>query len=150
MISINIKIFHIFLLAGLISGIFFALNYYQTVNPVVVEFKLQLFIPPGMENAYSKLGTAQVAQEELVLPAAGAYDVVLIGNCTLYVQTDDKLLKNPRTLTVTNRGIRIIILNQTTDVTVKFIPQQRIDKIPAILLLLGGVVGYAVRVFKFE
>ncbi|EEB73979.1 conserved hypothetical protein [Thermococcus sp. AM4] len=140
-----------FLIAALLSGAFFTMNYYQTVTPVMVEFKLQLFMPPGMGNTSSTFDIVQVAEKDLVLPAAGTYGVSLSGNCTLYVQTDSGLLRNPNTITVTNRGIRVILLNQTTDVVVKFIPQRRIDyTTPVFLLVVGSVMGYAVRVFKFE
>lgn len=71
----------------------------------------------------------------------------LSGNCTLYVQTDSCLLRNPNTITVTNRGIRVILLNQTTDVVVKFIPQRRIDYTTILfLLVVGRVMRYAVIV----
>lgn len=138
------------LITVLLSGAFFAYSHHRVVHPVTVEVKLQLFMPPG-KDLPGDLSIVQVASRELVLPAAGTYRVLTSGNCTLYIQTGDGLLKNPGSISVKNRGIRLVILNQTSDVVVRFVPQGRVNwTVPAIVLLIGGVAGYAFGVLKFE
>lgn len=148
MIFIKAKILHIVLLAALLSGIFFGVKLYQTEKPLTFTIKYQLFLPPGMKG--SDIEEHQVAYKEVVLPAAGTYRVSFTGNCTLYIQTADGLTKNPERISVSNRALRIVILNQTTDVTVRLTPEKNVPYSPIILLLLGGVIGYAFRVFRFE
>jgi len=149
-ISINVKILYVLLVAALLSGALFTIKQYRSIGPVVVEFKLQLFTPPEKDSPEDS-GIVQVASRELVLPAAGTYRVLTSGNCTLYVQTGEGLLKNPGSISVKNRGIRVVILNQTSDVVVRFVPQGRVNwAVPAVVLLIGGAAGYAFGVLKFE
>ncbi|MDV3103189.1 hypothetical protein [Thermococcus waiotapuensis] len=148
MIFIKAKILHIVLLTALISGAFFGFKLYQTEQPLTFTVKYQIFLPPGMKG--SGIEERQVAYKEVVLPVAGTYRVSFTGNCTLYIQTAEGLTRNPERISVSNRALRIVILNQTTDVTVRLTPEGSLPSSPIILLLLGGVIGYAFGVFKFE
>ncbi len=142
------KILHIVLLATLLSGAFFAVELYQTERPITFTAKYQLFLPPGLESSGS--GEHQVAYKEVVLPAAGEYRVSFTGNCTLYIQTATGLTKNPEKISASNRAVRIVLLNQTTDVTVRLAPERDVPYSLPTLLLFGSVIGYAFRVLRFE
>lgn len=148
MIFIKTKFLYIVLLAALLSGAFFVLELYQTEHPLTFTVKYQLFLPPGLKS--SGTGEHQVAYKEVVLPAAGSYRVSFTGNCTLYIQTTKGLTKNPEKISVSNRALRIVLLNQTTDVILRLTPERDAPYSLPVLLLFGGVIGYAFGVFKFE
>lgn len=148
MIFINAKVFHVILIAALLSSTFLIVEEYKNSHEKSLEIELQMFLPPELQNVST---AKQVARKDLILPTTGKYRVLFNGNCTLYVQTEDGLFKNPDTISIKSRGVRVVIVNQTSDVTVRFVPIRWIPYTPVVFTLIaGGIAGYALRVLKFE
>ncbi len=98
------------------------------------------------------MNLTQVVEKELVLPFRGQYSVETHGKAILYVQTGEKLYRNPKTIRLdTSRAVKIILLNQSTDVNVMFRYHRRENYgMIASILLAAGVASLAVRMLRFE
>ncbi|NJF24946.1 hypothetical protein [Thermococcus sp. Bubb.Bath] len=144
------KLLYIIIIAAILSSTFIVMGEYVNSSEKSFRIELQMFLPSELKKT-SNVSMEQVARRDLTLPATGKYRVSVMGNCTLYVQTDEGLFKNPDRIFVTSRGVRVVIVNQTSDVTVRFAPIHSIPYTAVILILIaGGVSGYALRVLKFE
>jgi hypothetical protein len=147
-ISIRGKMALVFITAALLEVVLFEGLYIRTASsPKSVTVLSEI---PVIGNR--TMNMTQVAEKELVLPFMGQYSVEMRGKAIFYVQTREKLYREPKTIHVdTSRAIRVILLNQSTDVGVTFRYNKRENYgMIASILLLAGVVALAVRMFRFE
>ena len=137
----------LFLVASLVSvGVAGLLYFHTTLSPSRVDVLFQI---PSIEKHSS---IVQVASNEIMLPVTGEYSIRIKGNAELYIQTASKLYKNPREVDVQkSRVVRVILLNQSTDVRVELRHTGAPDfRLLLLTLVIGGVIGLAVGMLKFE
>ncbi len=135
-------------MAAMLSiGVIGVLYIQSTSSPVQTRALFQIPTIGGKQ-----INEVQVSSKEIVLPITGEYSVKMRGKAELYIQTDSKLYRNPEKITIDKvRIIRVILLNQSSDVYVELKHRGIPDyKLPLFLLIAGGVMGLAFRVFKFE
>ena len=146
-ISIKRSFMVLFIMASLISIVVIDALYFHATSQSV-QTRILFQIP----NTGKQLNLVQVVSKEVVLPLTGEYSVKMRGRANLYIQTNSKLYRNPEEITVDEvRIIRIILLNQSSDVCIELQHKRAPDyKLPLLLVITGGVMGLAVRMFKFE
>ncbi len=147
MISIRKVFLVLFVVASLLSvGTAWGLYLHASSSPVGVEVLFQF---PATGKGFNMV---QAANKEIVLPLTGEYSVDMRGNAELYIQTASKLYKNPVKISIKgSRVVRVIILNQSSDVRVEFQHEGAPTyALPLVAIALSGVIGFAVGMLKFE